>query len=346
MEREHSQGGPCHQSGSFDYLFWVSLATVVFFYAAGFFTPASGRFADIASSVREITNTVFPGVVMGVISIGFLSVVPREAVSSLLGNGTAARGIFRAVFAGVLFDVCNHGIVLLGMKLYERGASMGQVAAFLLASPWNSLSLTFVLVTLVGFWWTVAFIFLSMAVAFFTGLVFIRLEKLSILPPNPNTRPPAPDAAASVLTALSAIRLNRATGVFIGKSAFRDSRPVLRWLLLGVILASAVRAFGAEFGYESLFGPTLAGLGLTLVAATVIEVCSEGSTPLAADLLTRAAAPGNAFTFLMAGAANDYTEIMAVKDTTRSWKISLFIPLVAVPQIVALGIVLNGVFGG
>ncbi|TQV84035.1 MerR family transcriptional regulator [Exilibacterium tricleocarpae] len=31
----------------------------------------------------------------------------------------------------------------------------------------------------------------------------------------------------------------------------------------------------------------------TLVAATAIEVCSEGSTPIAADLMTRARAPGN-----------------------------------------------------
>ncbi len=319
---------------------------MVFFYCTGFFSPPAGRLSDFALSVREITDTVLPGLALGIFSIAVLSVVPREAIAFLLGDGKKARGIFRAVFAGVLFDVCNHGTVLLGVKLYERGASMGQVTAFLLSSPWNSLSLTFVLVALVGVWWTVAFVALSMAVAFVAGLVFIRLEKMSVLPPNPNTPQPSPEGAASILTALSAIRLNRATVSFIARSAFRDSKPVLRWLLLGVILAATVRVFGASIGYESLFGPTLAGLGLTLAAATVIEVCSEGSTPIAADLLTRAGAPGNAFTFLMAGAATDYTEIMAVKDTTRSWKTSLFIPLVAVPQIVAIAIVLNGAFAG
>lgn len=340
METGHSRS-PCHSSASFDYLFWGSLSAAVFFYIAGYVSPVSGRFAHFSLSVREIINTVLPGIALGVVSIGVFSVVPREAVSSLLGSGGTARGIFRAVFAGVLFDVCSHGIVLLGMKLYERGASIGQVVAFLLASPWNSLSLTFVLVALVGFWWTAAFILLSMAVAFVSGMIFVRLEKMSVLPPNPNSRPPSPDAAGSVIAALSAIRFNRSTAAFMGKSVFRDSKPVLRWLLFGVILASAIRVFGAEIGYETLFGPTLAGLGLTLAAATVIEVCSEGSTPLAADLLTRANAPGNAFTFLMAGVATDYTEIMAVRDTTRSWKISMFIPLVAVPQIVAVGFVLN-----
>ena len=62
----------------------------------------------------------------------------------------------------------------------------------------------------------------------------------------------------------------------------------------------------------SWFGPTVSGLLLTLVAATIIEVCSEGSSPIAADLVTRGGAPGNGFAFLMSGAATDYTEIMVL----------------------------------
>ena len=93
--------------------------------------------------------------------------------------------------------------------------------------------------------------------------------------------------------------------------------------------------------FQNYFGPSVLGLGLTLVAATVIEVCSEGSVPIAADLLSRAGAPGNAFVFLMAGAATDYTEIMAIKETTKSWKIALFLPLVTVPQVLVLGYVIN-----
>ena len=78
-----------------------------------------------------------------------------------------------------------------------------------------------------------------------------------------------------------------------------------------------------------------------LVATTVIEVCSEGSTPIAADLMNRAGAPGNSFTFLMAGVATDYTEIMSIRDTTSSWRIALALPLVTVPQVILIGFVLN-----
>jgi len=77
------------------------------------------------------------------------------------------------------------------------------------------------------------------------------------------------------------------------------------------------------------------------VGATIIEVCSEGSTPIGADLVNRAGAPGNGFVFLMAGAATDYTEIMALKETTGRWGKALLLPAVTVPQILVIGYIVN-----
>ena len=42
------------------------------------------------------------------------------------------------------------------------------------------------------------------------------------------------------------------------------------------------------------------------------------------------------------GVATDYTELLSIKDTTKSWKIALFLPLVAVPQVMLVGFILNG----
>jgi uncharacterized membrane protein YraQ (UPF0718 family) len=93
--------------------------------------------------------------------------------------------------------------------------------------------------------------------------------------------------------------------------------------------------------FQHYFGPTLLGLSATLFFATIIEVCSEGSAPLAGDLLTRANAPGNSFAFLMAGVSTDYTEIMVLKDATRSWKIAFFLPLITLPQILVIAYMVN-----
>ena len=116
----------------------------------------------------------------------------------------------------------------------------------------------------------------------------------------------------------------------------------LRWIFFGIALAGIIRAGVSPEIFGKFFGPTMAGLGLTLLATSVIEVCSEGSSPIAADLLTRAKAPGNAVTFLLAGAATDYTEILALRETTRSWKATLALPLITVPQVLVISWLLNG----
>ena len=115
----------------------------------------------------------------------------------------------------------------------------------------------------------------------------------------------------------------------------------MKWILFGAVLAATIRALIPPHTFADWFGPTLAGIGLTLAAATVIEVCSEGSSPVAADLVTTAKAPGNAFTFLMAGAATDYTEMMALKQATSTWKKALFLPLLTLPQVLAISLIMN-----
>ena len=62
---------------------------------------------------------------------------------------------------------------------------------------------------------------------------------------------------------------------------------------------------------------------------------------IAADLLTRT--PGNGFALLMTGVSTDYTEIMALREATKSWRIALFPPLLTVPRVILITGPMNGV---
>ena len=141
---------------------------------------------NMAHTSHEMITTIWWGVVLGALFAGLLSKIPREFIISSLGKGGTFLGLLRATGAGVLLDLCSHGILIVGMKLYERGASIGQVIAFLLASPWNSFSLTLILFTLIGLKWTIIFIVLSMLVALIAGFIFDKLAEKKILPSNPH----------------------------------------------------------------------------------------------------------------------------------------------------------------
>jgi uncharacterized membrane protein YraQ (UPF0718 family) len=293
--------------------------------------------------IFELFNSMWWGIAIGVIFVGILGRVPRELVMGLLGRDGGVTGLFRATFAGVFLDLCSHGILAVGMKLYERGASVGQVMAFLLASPWNSFSLTLILFGLIGVGWTLLFILLSLVIGIITGWIFDHLVQRGQLPVNPwQDELGEPQPLPLMLREFrESIRFSLGGSAGILREGFAGSRVVIRWSLFGLILAGLIRALVPEEAFATWFGATMGGLWLTLLATTVIEVCSEGSTPIAADLMNRAGAPGNSFTFLMAGVATDYTEVMSIRDTTKSWKIALFLPLITVPQVVLIGAVLN-----
>jgi len=345
----HSQETHAHEhvQKRFDVVLWgsifiLSVAYVGHFFLFELFTQSS-YLSSFTESSYALLNTMSWGIALGIIFVGLLGKIPRQLIMSILGKGGTFSGILRATGAGVLLDLCSHGILMVGAKLYERGASLGQVMAFLIASPWNSFSLTFILWSLVGFQWMMTILLLSIVIALISGVIFDRLVVRGVLPANPH-QTDLPDGFSFWKEARAGIKTIRPTPAFfysIGKEGLLGSKMVLRWIFFGVVLASLVRTFVSPDMFTTYFGPTLMGLGFTIVVATILEVCSEGSLPIATDLLTRAGAPGNAFAFLMTGVSTDYTEILVLKETTKSWKIPLFLPLVTVPQVLLIAWILN-----
>ncbi len=329
-----------------DWLLWGSATLVLvgwLFAVFGTIDDHHNPLGMFSAGVYELFNKMWWGMAIGAVFVGLLARVPRELVMSVLGRKAGWGSLGRAALAGVFLDLCSHGILAVGMKLYERGASNGQVMAFLLASPWNSFSLTLILIGLIGLGWTLLFIVLSLVIGLITGAMFDALTRRGTLPQNrwreelDEERPFAEQYAEF----RQGLHVSPQGLVDVLRDGIAGSRVVIRWGLFGIVLAALIRAFVPEDAFATWFGASMLGLWLTLLASTIIEVCSEGATPIAADLMNRAAAPGNSFTFLMAGVATDYTEIMSIKDTAGSWKLALFLPLLTVPQVMVLGYLLN-----
>jgi uncharacterized membrane protein YraQ (UPF0718 family) len=360
----HSDAHCGPQKGRPDYLLWGSLIVIFFALLIATLmqatTPEGGcegaHCAETMAGAHPVVQSILSGshtilellqkmawgLILAVLFVGLMDFVPRSKFHQVLGKGGGLGGIARATLAGVLLDLCSHGILLVGMKLFERGASVGQVIAFLVASPWNSLSLTFILWSLIGLPLTLLFIVLSGVIAIASGLIFEKLVSKNALPGNPheNFEPPStPEPWFQFPKEKTPWQIV----MIAARDSLRESRMILRWIFFGIVLTAVVKELISPEAFETYFGPDTLGVLLTLVSATVIEVCSEGAAPLAAELVTTARAPGNGFTFLMTGVSTDYTEIMALRETTRSWKVALFLPLVTVPQVVVIGILLNKV---
>jgi len=319
-------------------MFVAYVAVFVLGSTVQFFAPLS---AALFAYAQKIALAIFIGLLFGGV-IDWL--VPGEYVSKLLAQ-KKKRTIIYSVLTGFLMSACSHGILALSIQLYKKGASPPSVVAFLLASPWANLPLT---ILMFGFFGWKAFIIVGSAIviAIVSGYIFMFLESRSLVEHNPNTVAVSEEFSIikdakerlgktkiSLAGTLKGIR-----SVFDG--AVSLGNMVLWWIMLGILLASIAGAYLPQGFMQKYMGPTLLGLLVTLLVATIMEICSEGTAPMAFEIFRQTGALGNSFVFLMAGVVTDYTEI-GLLWTNIGKKTAIWLPVVAVPQVIILGVLFN-----
>lgn len=270
--------------------------------------------------------------------------VPEGLMVNLLAKGK--KSIFLAVFLGFLASACSHGILAIAVSLYKKGASTAATLAFLLAAPWANLAITVLLFALFG----AKALFIiggAILIAIVAGFIFQILEEKGLIESHGDTgttllRPERSQGTSDGQTRTAGIKWpgwrNLAIGVV--KSSWSLAKMVAWWVLLGFFLGSILGTFIPEEVFHQYFGPSILGMLATLVLASVIEVCSEGSAPMALELFQKTGAFGNTFVFLMAGVATDFTEIGLVW-TNIGKKAAIALLAVTVPLIVLIGYFLN-----
>ncbi|MFC1623964.1 permease [Candidatus Omnitrophota bacterium] len=323
----------------------IVLSILVFFCALSYLLPILEPFRkSLVMYLGRIWWAVLLGLILGGVIDHF---IPREYISHALAK-PRKRTIFYSVILGFFMSACSHGILALSIELHKKGASNPAVIAFLLASPWANLPLTIMLIAFFGL--KALFIVISaIVIAIITGLVYQVLESKGIVESNKNTEElhrgfsivkDLKNRFFSYKISVSQVRED-IKGVYSG--AVSLANMVLWWILIGMGLASLASAYIPQSIFQNYMGPSVPGMFTTLIVATILEVCSEGTAPLAFEIYRQTSALGNAFVFLMAGVVTDYTEIGLLYFNVGK-KVAIWLPIITVPQVIALGILANIIF--
>ncbi|MFH1714810.1 MAG: permease [Elusimicrobiota bacterium] len=306
-------------------------------------------FEPFRRSFRMYTRTIWWAILLGLVLGGLIDYyVPREYVSKVLAAGKK-RSIIYAVVLGFLMSACSHGILALTIQLYKKGAAIPAVISFLLASPWANFPLTIMLIGFFGITNALFIIISAVVVAIITGFVFLMLDKARLIESNANHVNVAEDFSIisdikqrwkSYKFSASGLRKD-VKGVLAGGISL--AKMVMGWMLIGMTLAGLAAAYVPQNIFRSYMGPSTLGLLITIILATILEVCSEGTAPLAFEIFRQTGALGNSFVFLMAGVVTDYTEIGLLWSNIGR-KTALWLPAVTVPQVILLGILANTFF--
>lgn len=274
--------------------------------------------------------------------------VPREYISHVLAKPNK-RTILYSGLLGFLMSACSHGILALSIELHKKGASNPSVVTFLLASPWANLPITMMLIAFFGLARALYIILSALIIAIITGLIYQALESKAIIETNKNTKELSEDfsIAADFKKRASEYKISRRQlfidlkGVYNGMTMLANM--VLWWILIGMGLASIIGSYVPQAVFQKYMGPTFLGMLATLALATIMEVCSEGTAPLAFEIFRQTAAVGNAFVFLMAGVVTDYTEIGLLWINVGK-RVAIWLPIITVPQVIIFGIIANIIF--
>lgn len=320
-------------------LFWVGIATAGLFMSS-YFVPL---LASFRSEFIHYWKRIWWAVLLGFVIGGFISAfIPTTFISKLFGERKAST-IPKAIGFGFLFSACSHGILAISMAFYKRGASTAATIAFLLAAPWANLAFVPVIFAFFGMYGFVV-IGGSLLIALITGLIFQQLEKHKKVEISPHTIKAKKNYSAwkdikKHYAALKKKSWKTNTNVYFSE-VWALNKMVLYWILIGTVLAALVGAYVPLNFMQTWMGPTFVGLLITVGIAVVIEICSEGSFPIAFEIFDKTGALGNAFAFLNAGVATDYTELGLIWRNIGK-KTALWLLAIALPQILLLAVVMN-----
>ncbi len=327
----HNHNRP-HKEYSFKLGNKLKLSLIVFL--GVFFLSFLPQLSELNSSLLSYLSIIWWAVILGFLIGGIIDYfVPGDFIFKYLGQ-KRKLSIFYAVFAGFLLSACSHGILAIAIQLYKKGASVSSVVTFLLASPWANLPITFLMFGFFGIK-ALYIILAAMLIALITGFIYQILEKFDLV------EKPMKASFNKNYTwdKVKNFNLKKSLkGVSFG--ALNLANMVLWWIIIGVLLASIIGAYVPAHIFMEYFGPTLSGLFLTLLFATIIEVCSEGSSPIAFEIFNKVGTLGNPFVFLMAGVVTDYTEIGLLWSNIGK-RTAILLPIITVPQVLLVGYLFN-----
>ncbi len=296
---------------------------------SGSWTSGLGR---VAEGVLDTLLAMAPYLLLGFAVAGVVSLVLTQAVVRRhLGRGRRA-GVWKAALFGIPLPLCSCGVIPVAMSLRRQGASRGAVASFLISTPQTGVDGFLVKLGMLG----LAFALFTPVAALISGVVGGFLVGRLIPDPDPGdagtecSREPAPEHPA----------WRRAL-----RTAFIQLPGTLADpLLLGLVVAGAIRGLLPEDLVSTHFPGGLGGKLLVLAVSMPVYVCSTASVPVAAALVHAGVSPGTALVLLIGGPGVNAATVTALASQLGRRTAAVYVLTIAALAIAA-GTTMDWMFG-
>jgi hypothetical protein len=254
---------------------------------------------------------VLPALVVGFFISGFVhELIPENTVLKYLGS-KGIKPILLSTIIGTFLPVCFWGSLPIAVSFYKKGARLGPILAFLVATPATSISALLVAYSVLGLNFAIYIFFSVIIMGVVIGLIGNAIKytpKLigKITCPHCEMNPEHEKThkkktfKEKVLSAL--------------KYAFITlPKEIGLELLIGLVLAALVATYLPIGHLIKMYLGGWVGYLFSVVFGLIMYICSTASVPLVDSLIKQGMNSGAAMTLLLIGPVASYGTILVLK---------------------------------
>ena len=278
-------------------------------------------------SLQHYFVEVIPAILIGFLISGIIyEIIPTSWVVKYLGK-KGILSVLAATVIGAFLPVCCWGSLPIAISFYKKGAGLGPVLAFLIATPATSVTALLVTYRLLGISFMI-YVFCSVLImGIVSGLVGNRLKfkprfvEKEVCPHcNEEARVDEPHKHGRSFLKIAGSIL---------KYAFWDMPKELGVeLFVGLILAALVATVVPIGTFIRNYLSGWAGYLFSVVFGLIMYICSTASVPLVDAFIRQGMERGAGMTLLLIGPITSYGTILVLRKEFGTKILLVYLALV------------------
>jgi len=293
---------------------------------------------------------VLPFLIIGFLLSGLIhEFIPARLVERHLG-GKGIKPILYSTLAGTILPICCIGSLPIALSLHKKGARLGPVLAFLVATPATSITALLVCYGLLGLKFT---IFIFFAVVLMGLLMGIVGNLIKFIPPRSSANLNCCQEKELTIDSICGIDLDMNMSKGLETEHQIDAKSYLKDIKerLGFALKYAFFNMFRDIGFEIFLGLTLAalisvitpvgefvgyhfrgGLGylFSLVFGLAMYICSTASVPLVHAFISQGMNIGAGMVLLIAGPITSWGTLLVLRKSFGGKTLILYLTIVSI----------------
>ena len=290
---------------------------------------------DFLFHLRHYLIEIVPALALGFFLSGLAhEFIPQKWVDRNLGQ-PGFRPIFMSTLVGTLLPICCWGSLPVAVGFYKKGARLGPVLAFLVATPATSVSALVVTYFILGVKFAVFIFFAVIAMGVIMGIVGNMLVYTRKTGVQEDVCPHCSNGAVGTCA-------HKKDFVFRLKSVLKYAFVVMpkelgRETLIGILLAAFVASYAplGELIHRYLFG--WFGYLFSLIFGLLTYICSTSTVPLTDALIKQGLSSGAGMVLMLAGPVTSFGTILVLRKEFGGKILFIYLALLSIMSVL-LGI--------